>query len=147
MFDVGDGTYAGSVTSDSQIVSAALLADGPATRTVRARIIDVDNGITDYTTDITVNNVAPKLINLAADDNTIDEGQTATIKMTVDDPGLSDVFEVDVDWKDGTPADTIVGLGLASAGGTVGARRINGTRRRGSSRSAISTKTTIRPPR
>ena len=119
-FDVGDGTYAGSVTSDIQIVSAALLADGPATRTVRARIIDVDNGFTDYTTDITVNNVAPKLIDFAAVDNTIDEGQTATIKMTVDDPGVNDVFAVDVDWKDGAPADTIVGLGLANASGTVG---------------------------
>ena len=40
-------------------VPANKLADGPATRTVRARIIDKDGGFTEYTTTITVNNVAP----------------------------------------------------------------------------------------
>ena len=119
-FDFGDGTYAGSLATSSQLVSAALLADGPGSHTVRARIIDQDGGFTDYMTDITVNNVAPKLLNLAADDATIDEGQTATIKMTIDDPGAADVFAVDVDWKDGAPTDTITGLGLVNASGTVG---------------------------
>ena len=35
-FDVGDGTYGGSTPTSSQMVSAALLAEGPGTRTVRA---------------------------------------------------------------------------------------------------------------
>ena len=33
------------------------LADGPASRVVRGRIIDKDGGFTDYTTTITINNV------------------------------------------------------------------------------------------
>ena len=33
--------------------------DGPSTHTVRARIIDKDNGFTEYTTTVTVNNVDP----------------------------------------------------------------------------------------
>jgi PKD repeat protein len=119
-FDVGDGSYAGSGPNDSQIISAALFADGPGTRTVKARIIDQDGGFTDYTTDVTINNVAPQLINVAVDDATINEGQTATIRMTIDDPGAIDVFEVDVDWKDGAPVDTIAGLGMTSVSGTVG---------------------------
>ncbi len=119
-FDVGDGSYAGSGTTDSQMISAALLADGPGTRTVKARIIDQDGGFTDYTTTITINNVAPTLINIAVDDDSIDEGQTATIRMTIDDPGAMDVFAVDVDWNDGAPLDTIVGLGMMSTAGTVG---------------------------
>jgi PKD repeat protein len=119
-FDVGDGTYAGSTTSTSQMVSAALLAEGPGTRTVRAWIIDKDGGHTEYTTNITINNVAPTLINIAATDSTIDEGQTATIKMTIDDAGAMDVFAVEVNWKDGAPADTITGLGMVDASGTVG---------------------------
>jgi len=118
IFEVGDGTYGGSVAGSSQIVSAAFLADGPGTRTVRARIIDQDGGFTDYTTTITIYNVAPELINIVVEDATIDEGQTATITATIDDPG-SDTFEVDVDWKDGGAVDTL-NLGLAFSSGTVG---------------------------
>jgi hypothetical protein len=33
--------------------------DGPSSRTARARIIDKDGGFTEYTTTVTVNNVAP----------------------------------------------------------------------------------------
>ncbi|MGD9635586.1 MAG: PKD domain-containing protein, partial [Pirellulales bacterium] len=118
-FDVGNGTYAGSVTNNVQMVSAALLADGPATRTVKARIIDKDGGFTDYTTDITVNNVAPKLTNIVIEDSTIEEGDTAKITMNIDDPGATDVFSVEVNWQDG-PANTITGLGLSNAMGVVG---------------------------
>jgi PKD repeat protein len=120
VFEVGDGTYAGSVTTDTQMISAALLADGPATRTVRARIIDQDGGFTDYTTDITINNVAPTLNNITVEDNSLEEGDTAVVRMMIDDAGALDVFEVDVDWQDGSAVDTIGGLGLVDATGTVG---------------------------
>src|SRR5262249_23499629 len=49
-FDVGDGTYAGSVTSASQNVPASLLTEGPSDHTVTARIIDKDGQFTDYQT-------------------------------------------------------------------------------------------------
>ena len=119
-FDLGDGTYSGSDGTSSQLVSAAMLAEGPGMHTVKGRIIDKDGGFTDYTTTIMINNVAPELINIVAEDAAIDEGQTATIKLTINDPGAMDVFEVDVDWKDGAQVDTIAGLGMASVSGTVG---------------------------
>jgi hypothetical protein len=58
-FDLGDGTYAGSVTAASAVVPAALLADAPALRVVRVRVLDKDGGFTDTTTTISVTNVSP----------------------------------------------------------------------------------------
>jgi PKD repeat protein len=116
-FDIGDGTYAGSSTSTSQVVPASLLEDGPASPIVRARIIDKDGGYTDYLTEIEVNNVRPSLTNIAGDN--IDEGEVATVVARVVDPSPRDVFQVDVDWRDGT-TDTISGLGTINANGTVG---------------------------
>ncbi len=86
-FDVGDGSYGGSVMADSQMVSPALLAEGPGSQTVRAWIIDKNGGHTEYFTNVEITNVDPTLINIHVDDTTIDEGQTATITMTVNDPG------------------------------------------------------------
>ena len=116
-FDVGDGTYAGSVTSASQNVPANLLAEGPSDHTVAARIIDKDGQFTDYTTTIHVENAAPTLTNISGD--TIDENSVATIKATIVDPSATDTFEVHVDWLDGSTA-TISGLGAADTSGTVG---------------------------
>ena len=53
-FDLGDGTYTGSVPAASAAVPAALLADGPALRVVRGRVLDKDGGFTDATTTISV---------------------------------------------------------------------------------------------
>ncbi|MBA3485549.1 MAG: hypothetical protein H0T51_27460, partial [Pirellulales bacterium] len=58
-WEIGDGDYAGSSTMSSAAVPATYFADGPASRVVKGRIIDDDGGFTDYTTSITVNNVAP----------------------------------------------------------------------------------------
>jgi hypothetical protein len=52
------GELAGSA-SPTATVPAAYLAEGPGTRTVRGRIADDDGGFTDYTTTLTINNVAP----------------------------------------------------------------------------------------
>ena len=48
-------TYAGSST----VASTSCTFNDSGTFTVRARIIDKDNGFTEYTTNVTVNNVAP----------------------------------------------------------------------------------------
>ena len=55
----GDGTYAGGVSNESQVIPASYFADGPGTRTVNARIVDKDNGGTTYPVTITIENVAP----------------------------------------------------------------------------------------
>ena len=47
-------------------VPAAYLADGPGSRTVTGRITDKDGGFTDYTTTITVLNVAPTVTAVTA---------------------------------------------------------------------------------
>jgi PKD repeat protein len=117
IFDVGDGTYAGSPAVSKQAVPASLLEDGPTAPIVRARIIDKDGGYTDYFTEIEVNNVPPALTDIAGDN--IDEGEVATIVARVVDPSPRDVFDFDVDWLDGT-SDTIPGLGAVDANGTVG---------------------------
>ena len=46
--ELGNGTYAGSGTSSSATVPAMFLADGPGSRTVKARIIDNDGGFSEY---------------------------------------------------------------------------------------------------
>lgn len=80
LFETGDGTYAGSSTSASAAVPASLLADGPGSRTVRARIIDKDNGFTDYTAVIQIDNVAPTAT--LGNSGPVNEGSTATVSFS-----------------------------------------------------------------
>lgn len=116
-FDVGDGTYAGSVTSTSQNESASILGEGPSDHTVTARIIDKDGQFTDYTTIIHVQNVAPTLTNISGD--TINENDFATVKMTIVDASATDFFQVEANWQDGA-STTIAGLGSVDVAGTLG---------------------------
>jgi hypothetical protein len=76
--------------STNATVPASLLDDGPGAREVRARIKVKDDGYTDYTTTMTIINVAPLL---SADSATlmVAEGQTATNTGTWSDPGVDDV--------------------------------------------------------
>jgi hypothetical protein len=54
--------------------------DGPSTHTVRARIIDKDNGFTSYTTVVTVHNVAPTAT--LSNNGPVGDGSTATISFS-----------------------------------------------------------------
>ncbi len=58
-FEVGDGTYPGGTTAASATVPATYLDDGPGTRIVKGRILDVQGGYNDYLTTITINNAPP----------------------------------------------------------------------------------------
>ncbi len=85
-----DGTFeVVDSTAASATVPASYLADGPGTRTVRARIIDRDGGFTDLTTDITVRNVAPTAtFNVPA---SVNEGRAFTLSLTSpSDPSSAD---------------------------------------------------------
>ena len=84
----------------SMTVPAIYLADGPGSRTVRGRIIDKDGGYTDYTTVISINNVAP-LVN-AGSDATVGQGNVFTQSGSFVDPG-NDTWTatVDYDWHSG----------------------------------------------
>ena len=60
----GDFTDAGDVAGDSAAsasIPASLLADGPASFTVRGRIEDRNGDYTDYTTVVSVLNVKPSV--------------------------------------------------------------------------------------
>ena len=57
-----DGTFEiVNSSSPTATVPAAYLADGPSHPTIHARIADKDGGFTDYTTTISVLNVAPRV--------------------------------------------------------------------------------------
>jgi uncharacterized delta-60 repeat protein len=98
-WEIGDGSYGGSVVADSQIVPASFLADGLASYTIKARILDDDGGFTDYTTVITVNDVTPTLaISGAAN---VDEGAVYTLGLSSSDPGDDTITSWTIDWGDG----------------------------------------------
>ena len=101
-FESGDGTYAGSSDSVSATVPAGLLADGPASRTVKGRILDKDGGFTDYTASITANNVAPSFE--AGDKFELNPNFAGVFTrgpLTFQDPGV-DTWTGTVNYGDGT---------------------------------------------
>ncbi|MEX2307120.1 MAG: hypothetical protein WD738_05985 [Pirellulales bacterium] len=127
-FEVGDGTYAGSVTNDSQAVPASYFVEGPDIQTVRARIIDKDGGFKDYMTDVGVVNVQPVLTVPDTDfiPVIVNEGQLLDLSgvtgpplgLFVDD-GILDTHTATIDWDDGTidPAMVFQGMGSGALGG------------------------------
>ena len=104
VWEVGNGSYGGSVAADSQVVPASFLADGAASYTIKARILDDDGGFTDYTTIISVNNVAPTLtISGAAN---VNEGAIYTLNLSSSDPGTDTITSWTINWGDGTQVVT-----------------------------------------
>lgn len=102
-FESGDGTYSGSSTSATATVPASFLATAGA-RTIRGRIIDKDNGFTDYTTSISVNNVAPVVD--AGPDGTATQGSPYSSSGSFTDPG-SDTWTATVNYGDGTGVQSL----------------------------------------
>jgi hypothetical protein len=84
------GELAGSA-SPTATVPAAYLAEGPGTRTVRGRIADDDGGFTDYTTTLTINNVAPTATITGAPATSV-EGTAIALGSTVTDPSPVDTL-------------------------------------------------------
>src|SRR5215218_8160935 len=79
-------TYAGSGTASSV---SCTFDDGPSSPTVRARIIDKDGGFTEYTTAVTVDNVAPSATFPAT--RTVNEGSSSSFAFTApSDPSSAD---------------------------------------------------------
>lgn len=62
---------------------------------------------------VTVNNVAPKLSNVAVT-SPINENAFATLTGTITDPGTQDTFKLVVDWGEGSPQTYNLGAGTAS---------------------------------
>ncbi len=90
-YQVGSGTSASTTCTYD---------DGPSTHTVKGRIIDKDGGYTEYTTDVTVNNVAPDVE--AGDDRSAFENSVVTLDpATYTDPGVPDTHTATINWGDG----------------------------------------------
>ncbi|UCE37509.1 MAG: right-handed parallel beta-helix repeat-containing protein [Thermoplasmata archaeon] len=65
--------------------------------TVKGKIMDKDGGYTEYTTDVTVNNVAPTVD--AGSDQAADEGDTVSFSGTFTDPGSEDTHTIEWDYN------------------------------------------------
>ncbi|HEX7634732.1 MAG TPA: PKD domain-containing protein [Noviherbaspirillum sp.] len=94
-------TYA---SSGAAATSACAYADGPSTHTVRARIIDKDDGFTEYTANIVVNNVAPSVGSITAPTSPVALNTAVTVHADFSDPGVLDTHTATIDWGDGTTA-------------------------------------------
>ena len=73
---------------------------------IQVTVTDNGNLSDQASTNITVNNVAPTLSNLAIS-SPINENDLATLTGDISDPGTLDTFELTVDWGDGGPLQTI----------------------------------------
>src|SRR5204863_492045 len=88
-WDVGGATYAAGVTSATASIPASFLDDGPASLTMKGRIIDKDGGFTDYTTLVVVNNVDPTAT--LSNDGPINEGSPGNLSFSGQfDPSTAD---------------------------------------------------------
>ncbi len=100
-------------------------AEGPASLTVGLQVTD-EHGLQSLSTaSVTVNNVAPTLnlraLSPVSAGNIYQMGGLLTLSGTLTDPGLSDTFEVNIDWGDGTQAIPV------SAGSNPHAYNVNHT--------------------
>ena len=87
VWDLGTGTYAGSVTSASAVIPTLYVNNGLLTRTVKARVIDKDGGYTDYLTSFTVFNAPPTATINGPLVVTINEGSLLNLTGTGSDVG------------------------------------------------------------
>lgn len=105
----GDGTFAnGSINAVASIPSN-MITDGATSFVVHGRIMDDDGGVTDYTTSVTVADVAPTIV--LSGNSSVNEGDSYTLTVgpigpageTARDP----ITRVRIIWGGGI-ADTIV---------------------------------------
>jgi PKD repeat protein len=108
-------TYAGSGTAAS--TTCTYPDEGTGTYTVRARIMDKDDGFTEYTTTVTVNNAAPLVTAGAVSGN---EGASVSESGSFSDAGVLDTHTCAINWGDGntTPGTVTEAAGSGTCAGT-----------------------------
>ena len=95
--DLSGSTYAGSGTSTSTTCSFGDNGSFP----VKGRILDKDNGFSEYTTSVTVNNVEPTTTVSGA--ASVNEGSPYSLTLgAIVDPGTDTVSNIRINWGDGS---------------------------------------------
>lgn len=104
-----DGTFEITGSTSAEVaVPAALTADGPGTRTVRASVTDKDGGANTYAATLTVANVAPTATVTGPADIAADGVTALTVELT--DPSATDTPSATITWGDDTTS-TVTGRG------------------------------------
>ena len=127
--DCGDGRGYQSAAVSSALTCAALSA---GLRTARAQLRDKDGGVTEYASQVSIQDVAPVLAILSAP-TSVSEQSTFTVSFKFTDPGLVGSWSYAVNWGDGTSTSPIT---VASQGGSLSASHRFSVVRRGGVKSA-----------
>ncbi|HEX7635029.1 MAG TPA: PKD domain-containing protein [Noviherbaspirillum sp.] len=103
-FACDGGTLAGATYANSSAAATAACAyaDGPSTHMVRARIIDKDDGFTEYMESVVVNNVPPSVGPVTAPAAPVALNTAVNVHAGFTDPGVLDTHTTAIDWGDGT---------------------------------------------
>src|SRR5262249_29723382 len=103
-----------SYSAAGAAASASFTFNDNGSYTVYGRIFDQDNGFTDYSTTVTVNDVPP--ITGVSGPATGARGQPRTFTFTATDPSPIDQaapFSYAIDWADGSSLQTVTGAGAS----------------------------------
>jgi hypothetical protein len=116
VIDWGDGTESeATVDAGAQTFTAThrYLDDDPSETpsdayTIVAKVIDDDGAVGDASLQVTVNNLAPALVDLTLASDTVAEGEPMVVTGRITDVGSLDTHIVTVDWGDGIASDATV---------------------------------------
>jgi PKD repeat protein len=110
-----DGTY-DVVDQPGASAQYTWYDEGTGTYTVKGMIKDNDGGSTEYTTDVTVNNVAPTVGAITAPSEPIPVGDSISASADFTDPGSDDTHTAVWDWGDGTTTgETVSGYHVSGS--------------------------------
>jgi hypothetical protein len=99
-FALGAGGLATSYATAIDGISKLFSFNDNGSYTVYGRIFDKDGGANDYTTTVTVSNVAPTLT--LSGNSDVNEGSSYTLDLSSLDPGADTIDHWTIDWGDST---------------------------------------------
>jgi hypothetical protein len=117
VFACNGGSLAGATyaTSTSTASTLCSFADN-GTYIVRARILDKNDGFTEYTSTVVVNNVAPTITDVTGPSGPLALGTAAVLHTTFTDPGVLDTHTCTYSWDDGTAETQVLATSSSGSG-------------------------------
>lgn len=97
-FDCGDGS---GYNANSASNSVACLTSDDGVRAVKAQIRDKDGGVSEYTANVSVENVAPTIIAINGPPDPVQVGTAINFTAEFTDPSELDSHSLNWDWGDG----------------------------------------------